>query len=76
MISLAPSPFELWASADGYATARAMSPCPLGQYADSATQDAFRVWNASAVHTAHMITLSTLDTEALQEKLLSIAASE
>jgi hypothetical protein len=76
MIALAPSPFEVWAKREGYDTAPAVVPCPIRQYADRATQEAFRVWKASAANTARMVTETTLDTEALREKLLAISVSE
>jgi hypothetical protein len=75
MISLAPSPFELWAVAKGYDTAPAMVPCPLRQYADRDTQKAYERYKAGAANSARMVTQSTLETEALREKLLAIAAS-
>jgi hypothetical protein len=54
--TLPPSPFEIWAAREGYDTAPAVLPCSLRQYADGTTQEAFRVWNASAAHTARMVT--------------------
>jgi hypothetical protein len=71
MIALAPSPFEVWAAREGYDTAPAVSPCPLRQYADSATQKAFGAYQTGAASTARMVTESTLETEALREKVFS-----
>jgi hypothetical protein len=71
MITLAPSPFEIWAAREGYDTARAVSPCPLRQYADRDAQKAFEAYQAGAASTARMMTESTLETEALREKILS-----
>jgi hypothetical protein len=75
MITLAPSPFEILAKSKGYDTAPAVSPVPTRTYADRVTQDAFDMWSAGAAHTARMVTESTLDTEALREKLKDIACS-
>jgi hypothetical protein len=75
MISLALSAFELWAVREGYYTAPAVVPCPLRQYADRDTQKAFETYQADSANTARMITRSTLDTEALREKLLATAVS-
>jgi hypothetical protein len=75
MITLAPSPFDLWATREGYNIAPAVSPCPLRQYADRDTQKAFEAYNAGAAHTARMVTESILETEALREKLLALAVS-
>jgi hypothetical protein len=68
-----PLPFEEWAVAHGYGTAPAVSPTGIRQYADRDTQAAFEMWNAGAASVARMVTESTLDTEALREKLLSLA---
>ncbi len=73
MIALAPSPFEVWAEGEGYDIAPAVSPSPIRQYADPQTQAVFNAWNASARVVAQMVTESTLETEALREKLLAIA---
>jgi hypothetical protein len=76
MIALASPSFELWAAREGYHIAPAVSPCLLRQYADPDTQAAFEAYQAGAAHTARMVTESILETEALREKLLAIAASE
>jgi hypothetical protein len=75
MITLAPSPFELWAHVNGYNTAPAVASSDLRTYADRDTQAAFEAWNAGAAHVARMVTQTTLETEALREKLLAIAVS-
>ena len=72
-LKIAPSPFEVWAAREGYDTAPAVSPCPLRQYADPQTQAAFNAWTAGGRKVARMVTTTTLDTEALREKLLAIA---
>jgi hypothetical protein len=76
MIALAPSPFEQWAASRGYDTARAVSPCELRSYANSHTQDAFNAWNGGEQNLARMLTESTLETEALRERIKAIAVSE
>lgn len=76
MITLAPSPFEVWAQSQGFNAAPAVSPCPLRQYADRDTQKAFEAYQAGAADTARMFTESTLETEALREKLLAMSVSE
>jgi hypothetical protein len=73
--TLAPSAFEIWAEREGYDTAPAVSPIPSRIYADRVTQDAFDAWNAGFANVARMVTESTLETEALQEKLKAIAVS-
>jgi hypothetical protein len=76
MMSLTPSPFELWAKREGYNIAPAVLPAPNRAYADRDTQAAFEAWNGCGRYLARMLTESTLDTEALREKLLVSAASE
>jgi hypothetical protein len=61
MITLAPSPFEVWAKGEGYDLTPAVSPCALRQYADIRTQEVFKAWNASARNVAQMVTESTLE---------------
>jgi hypothetical protein len=75
-VKIAPSPFEIWAAREGYDTAPAVVPCPLRQFADRETQKAFEVYQGGAANTARMVMESTLETEALREKLVSIAVSE
>jgi len=75
-LRLISSPFEQTAIALGYDIAHAVSPIPTRFYADMQTQAAFDVWNAGAAYVARMVTESTLETEALREKLLTIAVSE
>ncbi len=74
-LKLAPSTFDVWAIREGYDTAPAVSPCPLRQYADRDTLKAFEAYQAGSADTARMITESTLETEALRQKLLAIAVS-
>jgi hypothetical protein len=74
-ISLAPFPVELFAADRGYEIAPAVSPIPERIYADRGTQDVFDALNASAASIAMMLTESTLETEALREKLLALAGS-
>jgi hypothetical protein len=73
MIALAQSPFDVWATREGYDTAPAEVPCPLRQYADIVTQKAFEAYQAGAADTARLVTQSTLETEALREKLKALA---
>jgi hypothetical protein len=68
--------FEDWAKDHGYNTAPAVLPAANRVYADRDTQAAFDAWNAGAASVARMITESTLETEALREKLLKLAGSE
>lgn len=75
MIALAPSPFEIWAAGEGYNTAPAVVPTDIRAYADRDTQAAYEAYIAGAADTARMVTDSTLETEALREKLLAIAVS-
>jgi len=76
MIALASSAFEVWAQANGYNVAPAVAQSNLRTYADRDTQAAYEAWNSGAADTARMATESTLETEALREKLQTIAASE
>jgi hypothetical protein len=75
-IALARSPFEVWAAREGYDTAPAMARCPLRQYADRDTQKAFEAYQAGAAETARMVTESTLETEALRDKLKALACAK
>lgn len=75
-VAVAPSAFELWASANGYDTAPAVLPVADRIYADQQTQAAFDAWKAGAAATARMLTESTLDTEALREKIQELACSK
>ena len=75
-LRLISSPFEQTAIALGYDIAPAVSPISTRIYADLQTQTAFDMWNAGAAHVARMITESTLETEALREKLLAMSVSE
>ena len=42
-------------------------------YADMKTQTAFEFWNAGAAHLARMLTESTIETEALRERIRKLA---
>jgi hypothetical protein len=75
MITVTPSSFEVWAAREGYNVAAAVSPCPLRQYADRDTPKAFDAYQAGAADTARRVTESTLERDALREKLLAIAVS-
>jgi len=75
MIALAVSPFEIWAAREGYNTAPAVVPAADRTYADRQTQAVYDAYRAGAADTARMLTESTLETEALREKLLAIAVS-
>jgi hypothetical protein len=74
--AIAPSAFEVWATSEGYNTAPAVLPCPLRQYADRGTQKAFVAWNAGGSIVAQMVTESTLETEALRDKLKALACNK
>jgi hypothetical protein len=50
-------------------------PTDIRTYADRDTQAAYEAYKAGAAETARMVTESTLETEALREKLLAIAVS-
>jgi hypothetical protein len=76
MIALGPSPFEIWAAREGHNTAPAVVPCPLRQYADRDTQRAYEAYQAGAAETARMVTESTLETEALRDKLKALACAK
>jgi len=71
--TLSPSSFENFAKDNGYNIAPAVSPVPARTYADRQTQEAFDAFNAGAQSVARMLNWSTLETEALREKLLAIA---
>jgi len=63
MISLAPSPFEVWAEREGYNIAPAVLPAPNRTYADRDTQAVFEAWNAGKKH-ALTATIGELKAEA------------
>ena len=52
-----------------------MAQSDLRTYADRDTQKAFDAYSAGAADTARMVTESTLQTEALREKLLAMSES-
>ena len=76
MIAPTPSPFEVLAKSKGYDLAPAISPIPTRTYADRATQDAFDMWNAGAGYVERMVTESTIETEALREKIQALACNK
>lgn len=76
MIALAPTPFEVFAADRQYDIAPAVSPSETRQYADRRTQEAFYAYRAGQRNVARMITESTLETEALRERIKAIALSE
>jgi hypothetical protein len=51
----------------------AVLPADNRDYADAQTQAAFDAWSAGAGHVARMITESTLEAEALREKMRELA---
>jgi hypothetical protein len=69
MIAPAPSPFERWAVDRQYDIAPAVLPTPHRVYADRQTQAAYEAWTAGAASVARMFTDSTLETEALRERI-------
>ena len=68
-ISLAPTPFEQFASDNQYDLAPAVLPAENRVYADRHTQDAYEAWTAGAQSVARMLTDSTIETEALRERI-------
>ena len=75
-MKLIDAPFEVWAKREGYDIAPAVSPTAIRKYADRDAQAAFDAWNAGAAGVARILTESTLETEALREKLLAFAVPE
>jgi hypothetical protein len=73
MITLAPSPFEVWARDNGYDTARAVVPAHDRRYANRDTQAVFDAWDAGCRYVAMILTESTLETEALRERIRMLA---
>ena len=73
-LTLAPSPFEIWAAREGYDVSPAVSPTPTRVYAGRRTQEAFDAWTDGAQSVARMFTESTVETEALREKVLKLAS--
>jgi hypothetical protein len=72
-LKLAPSPFEAWEIREGYDIAPAVLPAANRTYADRQTQVVYEAYKACAADTARIVTQSTLETEALREKLTAIA---
>jgi hypothetical protein len=72
MVAVAPSAFELWAYGKGYDMAPAVLPVADRIYADRQIQAAFDAWKAGSANTARMLTESTLETEALRERIHSL----
>jgi hypothetical protein len=75
-LRLVSSPFEQTAIALGYDITPAVSPISTRIYADLQTQTAFDIWNAGAAYVACMVTESTLETEALCDKLKALACAK
>jgi len=73
MLALAPTPFDIWAEDNGYDITRAVSPCELRAYADRSTQEAFKAYKAGQREVARMVTESTIETDALRDRLLELA---
>ena len=73
MIALAPSPFELWAISEGYDVAPAVLPA-TGRYADSRTQELYEAWTGGQQSVARMLTDSTINTEAMRQKIRELAS--
>ena len=71
-----PSPFEVWASANGYDTAPAVLPAANRIYADRSTQAVFEAWNAGCRYVAMIVTDSTLETAALIDRIRKLAGQE
>jgi hypothetical protein len=75
-MKLISSPFDEWAPRHGYDIAPAVSPTDIRKYADRDTQAAFDAWNAGAVSVARIVTESTLETDALRERINSLTELE
>jgi hypothetical protein len=73
VIAPAPSPFELWAKREGYDIAPAVLPAENRTYADPDTQKLYEAWNGGQRSLARMLTESTLETEALRERIRDLA---
>jgi hypothetical protein len=71
-VSLVPTPFEQWALACGYDIAPPLA-LPNRKYNDPLTEKLHEAWQARGEHIARLLTESTLDTEALREKILGLA---
>lgn len=74
-VSLAPTPFDVWASSCGYDITPAVSPIPTRIYAERRTQEVYDAYIAGCRDTARMVVESTLETPALREKLLALAGA-
>lgn len=55
---------------------RTVLPAASRTYADRQTQAAFDAWNGGAGYVATMVAESTLETEALREKIRALACSK
>jgi hypothetical protein len=73
MIDLAPFPFELWAAREGYNTAPAVSSPTSAPMRTVTLRLRYEAWIAGAAHVARMVTESTLETEALRDKIQALA---
>jgi len=73
MIALARSPFELWATNEGYDIAPVVPPADGRVYADRQTQAVYEAYNAGAASVARRLTESTLETPALIEHIRRLA---
>lgn len=72
-MKLAPTPFEQWASSRGYDVAPAVVPAADRTYADSRTQEVYEAWRSGGGTVARMLAESTIETEALREKIRGLA---
>jgi hypothetical protein len=75
-LRLAPSPFEVFASARGHDLTPAVSPSDIRQYADEHTQKVFGPWSAAACYVAGIVTESMLETTALVQRIRGLAGIE
>jgi hypothetical protein len=75
-LNVAPFPFQVWAVREGYDIASALLPAANRTYADRQTQAAFDAFNAGAMSVAVMVTESTIETEALRERIKWFASCE
>jgi hypothetical protein len=75
-ISILPTPFELWASSTATTLPPPRFPPETASMRIAARRKHMRPWQAGASSVARMLTDSTIDTEALREKIRGLAGSE
>jgi hypothetical protein len=70
------SPFEVWASANGYDIVLAVAQSDLRTYADRDTQAAYEAWSAGVAYVVRIVTESDWETEVLRDKLKALACAK